>query len=191
MELFLHNYLFYLNSEDRHDPFLSLTHSRAHGGTLAMWRRELDPYITILEPVSSRILVLILDKPGFQISAHIAIYLTTSGHDAQYMQDLALLQDTIDTITDKYPDCITYIRGDANASVLPRANNKRDDLFKYFTEMNNLTHTPTNHTTYHHFVNDGKSDSSIDVLLSPSPTSEATQAPFTEILQNILCGKTN
>ena len=129
MELFLHNYLFYLNSEDRHDPFLSLTHSRAHGGTLAMWRRELDPYITILEPVSSRILVLILDKPGFQISAHIAIYLTTSGHDAQYMQDLALLQDTIDTITDKYPDCITYIRGDANASVLPRANNKRDDLF--------------------------------------------------------------
>ena len=62
---------FFLNSEDRHDQFLSLRKSRAHGGTLTLWRKDLDPYITILEPTTSRILVLVLDKPGFQVSIYI------------------------------------------------------------------------------------------------------------------------
>ena len=166
LENFLPKYKYFLNSEDRHDKLLSLVRCRAHGGTLVLWKKELDPYVTILDPVSSRILVLVLDQPGYQISVHITIYLTTSGNDPKFVQDLALLQETINNTSQKYPESVMYIRGDANASVLPRQNNKRDDLFKYFTESNDLLATPLNHHTYHHFVNEGLSDSSIDVLLS-------------------------
>ena len=44
---FLPRYNFYLNSEDRHDNLLALVKSRAHGGTLALWGKDLYPYITI------------------------------------------------------------------------------------------------------------------------------------------------
>ena len=42
-----------LNSEDLHSPELSLTSVRAKGGTLVMWRNELDPYLTVQTPSSS------------------------------------------------------------------------------------------------------------------------------------------
>ena len=42
-----HEYSYWLNSDDRFDPELSLSSSRANGGTLAMWRKHLDPYITV------------------------------------------------------------------------------------------------------------------------------------------------
>lgn len=115
-------YNFFLNSEDRHDELLSLRKSRAHGGTMTLWKKELDPYITIHEPISSHILATILDKPGFQTSIHINIYLSTAGHEANFMEDLAVLEDTIDTLSEKYPDSVTYIRGDANCSPIPRGN---------------------------------------------------------------------
>ena len=96
-------YNFYLNSEDRHDELISLQKSRAHGGTMTLWSKDLDPYVTILEPVSSRILVLVLDVPGFQVSVHTNIYLPTSGKEAEFMEQLVLLEDTIDHINDNTP----------------------------------------------------------------------------------------
>ena len=125
-------YNFYLNSEDCHDELLSLQKSRAHGGTMTLWSKDLDPYVTILEPISSRILVLVLDVPGYQVSIHINIYLPTSGKETEFMEQLALLEDTIDQINEKYPNSVHYIRGDANASHLPRNDNKRDKLFNFF-----------------------------------------------------------
>ena len=83
-------YSFYLNSEDRHDDLLALRMTRAHGGTLTLWDKHLDPYITILEPTSSRILALVLDRPGYQVSIHLNIYLHTAGKEADFMEDLAL-----------------------------------------------------------------------------------------------------
>ena len=62
---YFHQYSYFLNFEYRHDPLLSLTKSRAHGGTFALWKKELNPFISNLEPLSSHILVLVLDKPGF------------------------------------------------------------------------------------------------------------------------------
>ena len=88
-------YNYYLNSEDRHDDLLSLQRARAHGGTMTLWKKELDPYITILEPTSSRLLVLILDKPGYQVSIHINIYLSTASNDNAFMKDLYALKDHI------------------------------------------------------------------------------------------------
>ena len=172
LEHLSHQYCSYLNSEDRHDDLLSLRMSRAHGGTFALWDKTLDPYITILEPVTSRILIMILDKPGYQISIHITIHFTTAGKDSQYMEDLSTLELTIDELSEKYPDSVLYIRGDANSSPVPRKLNKRDVLFKHFLETNNLNFVPTDHNTYHHFTNEGRSDSTIDVLLCSQFTSE-------------------
>ena len=90
-----HQYSYFLNSEDRHDCLLSLTKSRAHGGTLAIWKRDLDAYITVLEPSSSRILALVLEKPGFQTNIHITVYLPTAGKDAQLQKELALLSSSL------------------------------------------------------------------------------------------------
>ena len=57
-------------------------------GTMTLWKNELDPYVTVLEPSSSRILVLVLDKPGHQVNIHINIYLSTAGKEAEFLQDL-------------------------------------------------------------------------------------------------------
>ena len=76
-----------------------------------MWSHDLDPYITILEPSSSRILTMVLDKPGYQVTIHINIYLSTSGKETEFVQELALLEDTIDAVSEAYPDSIIFIRG--------------------------------------------------------------------------------
>ena len=107
------------------------------------------------------------------------------------MKDLSELEDTMDILSEKYPGSVLYIRGDANSSPVPRSGNKRDLLFKYFLENNNLEYLPINHNTYHHFVNDGISDSGIDVILSSRLTSEGFPNIFVEHLEKVVCGKTN
>ena len=185
-------YKFYLNSEDRHDDLLSLQKSRAHGGTMTLWKTDLDPYISIIEPSSSRVLAMVLDKPGHQTSIHINIYLHTAGKDPEFLQDLAILEETIDDAMDKYSDAVVYIRGDANASLPSREKNLRDKLFDHFLQNNNLLHLPTDHKTYHHFLNNGGlSDSSIDVILHSKVTSEGFPNECEDSLLNIICGKTN
>ena len=188
---YLHQYNYFLNSEDRHDSLLSLGKSRAHGGTLALWKKELDPYITVHEPSSSHVLAIILEKPGYQTSIHITVYLSTAGKDGEFMKDLVLLQNTIDHLGDKYPDSLIFVRGDANASFIQRNKNKRDDLFRYFVEENKFSPLLLNHKTYHHFLNNGLSDSNIDVIMYPKVTSDGLLSSTTESLIKILCGKTN
>ena len=107
------------------------------------------------------------------------------------MEDLAVLEDTIDILNEKHPDSVLYVRGDANSSPVPRTNNKRDQLFQHFLLNNNLRSLPTNHPTYHHFLNDGRSDSSIDVILSSNLTSEGFPNKSEESLLKIIFGKTN
>ena len=180
---FLPRYNFYLNSEDRHDNLLALVKSRAHGGTLALWRKDLDPYITIREPSSSRILCLILDKPGYKTSIHITVYLPTAGKDAEFVRDLVILQKTVDDTFDEYPDALMFIRGDANAACPPRHQNKRDELLRHFIENNRLSFIPLNHSAYHHFTNNGLSDFSINLIMSNDIS--------TEYLNNSFCSKAN
>ena len=48
------------------------------------------------------------------------------------MEDLALLEDTVDDLIDNHPDFVVYIRGDSNASVVPRDKNTIDSLFQFF-----------------------------------------------------------
>ena len=188
LKLFLQQYSYFLNSEDRHDILLSLAKSRAHGGTLAIWKKDLDPYITVLEPSSSRVLALVLDKPGYQVSIHISLYLSTYGKDADFMKDLSHLQETIDMAVEKYPGSLVFVKGDANASFSPRTKNKRDQLFNYFVTENKLDSIDIGHKSHHHFTNNGLSDSNIDVLLHPEESFDDEAA---ETLNKIICGKTN
>ena len=60
-----------LNSEDVHFPELSLSRSRGKGGTMVMWRKNLDPFITMHKTISSAFLPLVLDIPGWTPMIHV------------------------------------------------------------------------------------------------------------------------
>ena len=90
-----------------------------------MWKKELNPYVNILEPTSSRILTMVLDKPGYPITIHKNIYLSTAAKETEFVQELALLEDTIANTAEMYPDSTIFIRGDANAAIVQRSNNKQ------------------------------------------------------------------
>ena len=156
-----------------------------------MWKKHLDPYISVLEPSSSRILALALQKPGYQTSIHITVYLSTAGKDNDFMKELVNLQDTIDNVLEKYPNSLLFVRGDANACIPARKHNKRDDLFNFFADENKFSSIPINHKTYHHFMNNGLSDSSIDVIMGCNVSAEGLSATFCESLTKFMCGKTN
>ena len=125
-------YKMFLNSDDLYDPELPLLQTRAHGGTLTLWKAELDPFITVLPSQSSRISTVVLDPPGIQTTVHINIYLPTSGRDSDFIDTLATLQATIDDVGDQYPSALIYVKGDANASISPRPGNKHDRFSSSF-----------------------------------------------------------
>ena len=122
--------------------------------------------------------------PGLLPSVHFNIYLPTAGLNSEYVPALSSLENAIEEILDLHGDVDIFIRGDANAAIPPRPNNSRDKLFQYFCERLSLTPAPTNHTTYHHFMGQGSSDSSIDVFLQ-----RTGGAPISETIENIFCSK--
>ena len=60
---------------------------------------------------------MVLDKPGYPITIHINIYLSTAGKETEFIQELAMLEDTIANTVETYPDSTIFIRGDANAAI--------------------------------------------------------------------------
>ena len=104
-------YCYYLNSDDSHDPELPLVKNHSLGGTLLLWAKSLDPYITV-HPVSTcSFSPLILKLPGFQSSIHVALYLPTHGKDSEFVSELADLKICLEELTDLYPDSVIFIRG--------------------------------------------------------------------------------
>ena len=155
-------YCFFLNSEDYHDPETALMKNTTSGGTLLLWRKDLDPYISIHPVQTSSFSPLVLKMPGYQITAHIALYLPTHGKDASFVSDLADLRNCLEELRDTYPDCLIFIRGDSNVN---RKNKSRVSLLTQLMSDFTLKKVDIPHNTYHHFVGDGQFDSSIDVLL--------------------------
>ena len=115
------------------------------------------------------------------------IYLPTAGKESQFLEDLGLMQATVEELLETYPNSLLFIRGDANASVLCRTNNKRDHIFNNFCSSNNLQPLDINHLTYHHFTGGGLSDSGIDVLLQCSVSSNGSPATILEDILDIVC----
>ena len=171
-------YDFWLNSDDMYDPELPLIKARAVGGTLALWRRWLEPYISVYPVQSSAFLPLVLKLPDSRTSVHIALYLPTHGRDADFVSELANLKNCIDDICTIHKDALVFIRGDSNCNA---KNTNRMQLLAHFKEEFSLTQIPVLHPTYHHFVGDGKYDSNIDILLHTKIDD------VTEEVTNIMC----
>ena len=70
-------YCWYLNSEDVTDPELPLVKSRAHGGTLMMWLKELDPFIEVINTNTAAFLPIVFKMPGLKTSVHVTLYMPT------------------------------------------------------------------------------------------------------------------
>ena len=77
-------YSWYLNSEDLFDPELPMIKSRANGGTLLMWLKELDPYVEVIHTNTPAFLPIILKMPGLKTSVHIALYMPTHSKAAVF-----------------------------------------------------------------------------------------------------------
>ena len=151
-----------LNSDDKEDQDLPLFNNRSHGGTMAIWKKSLDKYISIHQVSSSSFLPLVYSPPCSPVSVHIGLYLPTSGKESQFVTEMSKLQILLDELNEKYPSCIIFLRGDCNAN--PK-NRDRSIIFNNFISDLNLVKVPIPHATYHHFIGDGLFDSNIDTIL--------------------------
>ena len=152
MKTFQGEYKCSLNSDDKYDPELPLIKSKAHGGTLVLWKIEHDPYVSIHPVSSSAFLPLIYDPPSSPLSIHIAVYLPTLGKESSFFEELAKLSDCIDELNNIHGDPLVYIRGDLNVS---NKNLKRLDMLNYFCSEHKLSQASIPHATYHHFLGNG------------------------------------
>ena len=162
-------------------PDQPLDSRRAAGGTMIMWRSKLEPYITVLPTTSSSVLPIVLSVPGVELSAHICLYLPTSGKEAESVSALASLEVCIQEIQEDY-GCPIYLRGDFNVN--PN-NVSRAALFKHFRSKHDLFSLDLAHPTHHHFIGNGKFDTQLDLILSIGPKPQA------ETLNTIICKLNN
>ena len=182
MDFIKGDYCYFLNSEDIYNPDLPLVTNHASGGTLCLWRRSLDAFVTVQQVSCSAFTPIILTLPNHQTSIHICIYLPTHGRDAEFISALADLKICIDELLDQYPDAILFVRGDGNVN---RKNKKRVTLLEHFITDLKLTDVKLLHKTYHHFTGGGAFDSNVDILLHSSILVNP------EIVTNIMCKLAN
>ena len=145
---------------------------------MAMWRKWLDPYITVHHTQSSAFLPVILKLPSTRVSVHIAIYLPTHGKDAEFVSELADLKNCLEEVCSENDSPLVFIRGDGNCNA---KNIKRFHLLQHFIDEHSLTQVAILHPTYHHFVGDGLYDSNVDVILHSKEDS------VTETILRIIC----
>ena len=105
-----------MNGHDRYEDGLPLKILRAKVGTLAMWKKELDPFISVLHTSSPAIIPLLLKKPGVLMSIHIGIYQPTKGREDNFILALAALTSVLDFAHEHHAGAPIYIRGDDKMS---------------------------------------------------------------------------
>ena len=110
----------------------------------------LDPYIKVINVLSTSFLPIVLTLPGSRPTIHVALYLPTHGQDTEFVSELASLRNCLEDLNTVYNYPSVYIRGDANvnAKSLSRVN-----IMKSFKTHFNLTDIP--YKTYHHFLGQG------------------------------------
>ena len=178
MQYFKGEYCAFLNSEDLHLQDLSFQVNKAKGGTMIMWKKALDPYVTVHQPCTSAFLFIVIEIPGVQTSIHGSLYLPTSGKESEYLTELANLKTEVDILHEKFPGAPLFLRGDANSS---KSNHNRNFLLTNLCSDLGLRRVSIEHNTYHHFLGEGKSDSELDVLLY------SNQSGVLESLLDIIC----
>ena len=156
-------YCYFLNSDDLHDTDIPLRKARANGGAMILWRKWMDPYVEIQPvPTFSGFISILLCLPECQETIHTSVYLPTSGKEVEYSNQLTDLRAHLESLSDSHPDACLYLRGDFNSN---KNNVNRCKQLNSFCRALNVTPVIIPHKTYHHFVGDGKFDSSIDLIL--------------------------
>ena len=169
MLLFRGEYCSSLSSEDIFDPELPLIRRSAKGGTMILWKTELDQYVSVQTSPSSSFLAIVFSPPGHPPTIHLSVYLPTAGKDDEYTEEVLKIAQFVTELGGKYPEASIYIRGDLNAN--PKDKN-RGIIVKKLCDDLDLAETTVEHPTYHHFLGDGRSDSQLDVLLHSKNSSE-------------------
>ena len=169
MKLLKGEYCSSLRSDDLLDSELPLIQKRAKGGTMVLWKKNLDQLVTVFPSPSSSLLPIVFTPPNQVPAILLTIYLPTAGKDVEYVEEITNLNNLVYDLIEKYPDAMLFLRGDANAN--PK-DTKRVDSIKKLCDDWSLTETQVNHTTYHHFMGDGLSDSQLDVLFHSVDASE-------------------
>ena len=118
IQLFLGEYCSSLNSKDLYDDDLALTSYRSHGGTMILWKKELDPHIKVHKVTSSSFLPIIFDPPNLPPTVHVAVYLPTRGKESEFLNELAMLDVCLDELNETYSDAQIYLRWDFNEQFL-------------------------------------------------------------------------
>ena len=178
LKLVKHAYGYHLSSKEADDPLLPFAKSRSYGGTLVLWKRDLDAYVSVLSSPTTAFLPILLQIPGARPSIHVGIYLPTHGRDSEYISDIAALTNCIVDWLNDYDNPFIFIRGDSNAN---SKNTKRYNLFNSMLNQFGLNKVCFNHPTYHHFVGNGAFDSFIDILAYPGDNIGP------EIITQIIC----
>ena len=122
------SYMYSLNSLDKYELDLPLTKPRAKGGTMVIWKLEHDPYITVHNVSSPSFLPVVFHPPNYAPSIHVCIYLPTQGQEQSFIEDLANLQSTLETLQVSYPEASVFLRGDFNVN---NKNKNRKTLLMY------------------------------------------------------------
>ena len=155
-------YSFSLNTADKYDDELPLIKNQAYGGTMVLWKKMHDAFITTYPVTTSSFLPIIYSPPGCPVSVHIALYFPTSGKETEFIDQMCPLRVTVEDLKEKYPDCLLFLRDDSNVNV---NNRHRLNIFNDFLAYFNLITIPLTHKTYHHFLGAGQFDSEIDVII--------------------------
>ena len=175
MNLFKGEYSSALSSDDIFDPELPLVKNRAKGGTMALWKKHLDQYVSSPTSTSSSFLPIVFSFPDSPVTILITLYLPTAGKHVEFVEEIANLDCCINDLTAKYQDAVIFIRGDANVN--GRDENRKAMLKKLCNDWN-LMKMDLGHNTYHHFLGNGVSDSQLDVLLRSENSSETLHTIF-------------
>ena len=178
MSYFKGEYCSESNSEDRHNPEIAMSKSKATGGTMVMWKKYLDKYITIHPVTSASFLPVVLSMPGCPVTVHFALYLPTSGREADFLDEVTKLNTCLMDLSEKYENCLMFIRGDGNVNT---NNTDRMRILASLISTHSLSRVYINHKTYHHFLGGGAFDSNIDIIL------QSKSSPYLETVTNIFC----
>ena len=162
MEILSGEYNHALSSDDIFDPELPYIKNRSNGGTMILWRNNLNKFVKILPPKTPSFLGLLFSPPFCQPSLHISLYLPTSGKESEFISEITKLNDFIEDMLEQYPGCLIFIRGDSNVN---KNNSMRLNILSEFKNNLNLIQVPIGHKTYHHFLGEGLFDSNIDVII--------------------------
>ena len=148
---------------------------------MAMWRKQLDPYVQVLPTFSSSVLPLLLSIPGLTPTAHVTVYLPTHGRDTEFISAMGVLDNCMEEINENFA-CPIYLRGDFNVN--PK-NLSRVSILKSFCTKFSLSSIDFGHPSHHHFMGNGASDAQLDLLLYSGPPGQA------EIFSSITCSLIN